>query len=166
METGMNRKELLEKLRTSASAYDRFAAPAAEPELLSFRPALEDAWTIQEQLNHVLDSEMSLFLRIRQAVANPGSDVHQAFSLESWKERFDHRRQSAKDTVEIFRKIHLLAYELLKALEDKDWSECFVNHATRGKQTLDDILKTMAGHVDFHIELIERNEKLWREKSG
>lgn len=166
METGMNRKELLEKLRTGASAYDRFAAPTVKPELLSFRPALEDAWTIQEQLNHVLDSEMSLFLRIRQAIANPGSDVHQAFSLENWKERFNHPGQSTKDTVETFKRIHLLAYELLKALEDKDWSDYSVNHATRGKQTLDDILKTIAGHVDFHIELIERNEKLWREKNG
>ncbi len=166
MDTAVNRKELLVKLRNNAGAYDRFAASKAKPELLNFRPSLEDAWTIQEQLNHVLDSEMSLFLRIRQAIANPGSDVHQAFALENWKERFDHPGQSTKDTVETFKKIHLLAYGLLKALEDKDWSTYFVNHSSRGKQTLDDILKIMAGHVDFHIELIERNEKLWREKKG
>ncbi|MBN1685631.1 MAG: hypothetical protein JW852_03205 [Spirochaetales bacterium] len=59
-----------------------------------------------------------------------------------------------------------MAYKLLKAFEDRDWSTLFVNHATRGKQTLHDILRTIAGHVDFHPELIERNEKLWREKQG
>ena len=166
MDAVMSRKELLEKLLTSAGAYDRFVTSDSQADLLNFRPDLEDAWTIQEQLVHVLDSEMSLFLRIRQAVANPGSDALPAFSLDKWTEGFDHTSQSAKDTVGTFKKIHLLAYGVLKAMEKKDWSGYYVNHSTRGKQTLDDILKIMAGHVDFHIDLMERNEKLMREEKG
>jgi hypothetical protein len=165
MATSGNRKEVLEKLRNNRSSLDRFAAPDMSSELLNFRPALEDAWTIQENLVHVLDSEMGLFLRIRQAVANPGSDAASGTPLESWKELFDHSLQSIEDTVGAFKKIHSLAYELLKGIEDKDWSTFFLNHPTRGKWTLDDIAGIVAGHVDFHLELIERNEKLFKEKN-
>ena len=166
MNTSMNRKELLEKLRNSANSLDRLATPDTPSELLNFRPSLQDAWTIQEHLIHILDSEMSLFLRIRQAVAEPGLEVRTGSSLENWKQKFDHSEQSAEDSIEAFKRIHSIAYKLLKGFEDRDWSEFFVQHPKRGKQTLDDIAGIVAEHIDFHLELIERNEKLWRESKG
>ena len=165
MGTSVKRRELLEKMRNGLSSLDRFAATATPSEILNFRPSLEEAWTIQEHLIHVLDSEMALFLRIRQAIANPGSDAVPGIPLESWKERFDHTGQSVADTVGAFKKIHSIAYQLLKGFEEQDWSTFVVNHPTKGKQTLEDILRILAGHVDFHLELIERNEKLWQDKN-
>jgi hypothetical protein len=166
MDTTASRKELLEKMRSGLSCLDRFAAPGVSSELLNFRPDLEDAWTIQENLAHVLDSEMSLFLRIRQAIADPGSDALTGTPLDVWHQRFDHTRQPTKDTIAAFKAIHSVAYELLNRIEEQDWSTFVINHPTRGKQTLDDILRIIAGHVHSHVELIERNEKLWRERSS
>ena len=165
MNTSINRKELLEKLRNGENSLDRFATPGTPSELLNFRPSLEDAWTIQEHLIHVLDSEMGLFLRIRQAITDPGSEARTGSSLEGWKKQFDHSKQSVEDSIEAFKKIHSIAYKLLKGFEDEVWSKFTIQHPTRGTQTLDDILKIVAGHVDFHLELIERNENLWREKN-
>ena len=164
MDTSMNRKENLEKLKNGANSLDRFAAPGTPSELLNFRPSLEDAWTIQEHLIHILDSELALFLRIRQAIADPGSEARTGPSLESWREQFDHSEQSVEDSIEAFKRIHSIAYKLLKGLEDRDWSKFTVQHPARGEQTLDDVLIIVAGHVDFHLELMERNENLWREK--
>ena len=166
MDIPVDRKELLEKLRNNASSLDRFGTSNFQSDLRNFRPAIEEAWTIQEQLSHILDSEMSLFLRMRQAIASPGSEARPGVPLDSWQELFDHPEQSAEDTVEAFKKIHAIAYKLLKGFENQDWSNFFVNHTTNGKQTLDDLLRIIAGHVEFHLELIERNEKLWGETNS
>ena len=165
MDTSMNRKELLEKLQKSVNSLDRFATAGIPSELLNFRPSLEDAWTIQENLVHILDSEMSLYLRIRQAIADPGSEARTGIPLESWQEQFDHSEQSVEDSIEAFKRIHSIAYKLLKGIADQDWSTFFVQRPTKERLTLDDILRIVAGHVYSHLELIERNENLWREKN-
>jgi len=165
MNTSMNRKELLEKLQKSVTSLDRFAAPNQPSDLFNFRPSLDDAWTIQENLTHILDSEMALFLRIRQAVTDPGSEARSGSSLQSWQEQFDHSEQSVEDSIEAFKRIRSIAYKLLKGIEDRDWSKFYVRHPKRGTQTLDDIVKIVVGHVDSHLELIERNENLWKEKN-
>lgn len=163
MENPESKKEILEKIRTTGDVFDRFAN--LSPELLDFRPDLEDAWTIRENLIHALDSEMGLFLRIRQAVANPGSDAVQAFDLEDWRTRFDHTGQSIADTITAYRMVHGLAYQVLSHLEEKDWDASFINHFARGKQTLRDVAKIVSYHGGFHVELIERNETIWKEQS-
>ena len=166
MDVSANRKELIEKLRNNANALDRFGTSNLQSDLLNFRPSLEEAWTIQEHLVHLLDSLITRFLRIREAIANPGSEALSGFALESWQERFEHLEQSAEDTVGAFKRINLITYKLLKGIENQDWSTFFTYHTTRGKITLDDHLRSFANHLDFHIELIERNEKSWREKNG
>ena len=165
METQVDKKKLLEEIRNNGDIFDRFAdSPAA---LFDYRPALDDAWTIRENLAHLLDSEMSLFLRIRQAVAGPGSDAMQSFSLDDWKDRFNHTGQSMADTIDIYKKVHALAYKVLADLENADWSGFYVNHYARGKQTLEDIARIISAHGNFHLELLERNEAHWRDqKSG
>ena len=155
-------KELVEKIRDNGDIFSRVAG--FSPELIDFRPQLEDAWTIRENLAHLLDSEMSLFMRIRQAVSNPGSDLAQAYSLEDWKDRFDHTKQSMAETVELYKKVHALACEVLAGLEDRDWSTFFINHIERGKQTLHDSARIISIHGGFHLELVERNEALWNEQ--
>ena len=164
MDSEKNRNELLDKMKKNAGSFDRFVPPQTKPELLNFRPDLKDAWTIQEHLVHVMESELALFLRVRQAIADPGSDARTGIPLESWMEKFDHSKQSVEDSVEAFKRLHLICHSLLKGFADSDWTAYYVQHPTRGKQTLDDILGILAGHVDFHLELIERNEKLWKEK--
>ena len=163
MEVPENKKEILEKIRDSGDVFDRIAG--FSPELFDYRPPIEDAWTIRENLAHLLDSEMSLFLRIRQAVSNPGSETSQTHTLEEWKDSFDHTGQSMADTIEIYKKIHALAYKVLADLEEKDWDAFYVNHPDRGKQTLAYIAHIISIHGGFHLELIERNEAHWRDNN-
>ena len=162
METPESKKEILEKILGNGGIFDRVVD--FSPELLDFRPDVEDAWTIRENIAHAVDSEMSLFLRIRQAVANPGSDAPQPYSLEDWKDRFDHTVQSMTDAIQIYKMVHALAYNVLSNMEDQDWDTFTIIHYARGKQTLQDIAKIISFHGDFHLELIERNESLWNER--
>ena len=102
--------------------------------------------------------------RTRQAVSNPGSAVPQpAYTLDEWKDRFDHTVQPMKETVDIYKKVHGLAYQVLSNLEDQDWDAFTVNHPTRGMQTLMDVANIISIHGGFHLELVERNEASWRE---
>ena len=126
MDSEKNRNELLDKMKKNAGSFDRFVPPQTKPGLLNFRPDLEDAWTIQEHLVHVMESELALFLRVRQAIADPGSDSRTGIPLESWMEKFDHTKQSVEDSVEAFKRLHFIGYSLLKGIADRDWTAYYV----------------------------------------
>jgi len=163
MSVSSNRRELLEKYLAGAGRFDRYLGKEVADELLRFRPDLEDAWSILEHLAHVLDTEVSSYIRFRTAVAEPGAPV-MVYDQGKWRSLSGASGQSARQTLEAFKLLRTLNYGLLKGLEDREWSGFTVQHPQRGRIDLEDLLTIYTGHVDFHLEYLRRNEELW-EKS-
>jgi hypothetical protein len=114
----------------------------------------------------MLDAEILLFMWARRAIAVPGTTVadDSAFMRGEWVAPLRYSDQSVEDTIEAFRRIRTLSYVILKAMADDNWEGLHILGADGGKIPLDAILGILAQHVDFHMEYINRNVKLWEEQ--
>lgn len=130
---------------------------------IHFRPSLEDAWTIAEHLNHLLDAEANGFVRYRKAVAEPGMPIT-AYDEERWAERLDYDAVDFSASLEAFGLIRKIAAAHLSSIIEDDWSGYFYEHPESGRVTIEQWLKIYADHVTVHLEYIERNLRLFSEK--
>ena len=159
------RAENIALLASSPSRLDRFLDTGVSDELLDFRPDLEDAWTIREQLIHLVDADAALYVRIRRAIAEPGSDAWPIGKnlVEKWRPALDYPGGSAADAVRGLKAIRALTVSLLQRIAQRDWSGFFVTRPDGEKASLDDLVRVESTHIDRHLEFIERNERLWRQ---
>jgi hypothetical protein len=160
------RSKMLARLQKTHDRFDRYTEMGPMSELIHFRPEIADAWTIQEHLVHLSDTEVILFLRIRRAIAEPGIAVPDLgpFIRGEWVEPLRYSDQSTDDTVEAFKRIRSLTHSLLLSMAEDDWEKYYITRENGEKPTLDGMLKLLNFHDKFHIDLIERNEKLWQER--
>ena len=163
----MTRAEYLDLLQASANKLDQFLSPEYADELLNFRPDIEDAWTIKENLVHILDVDVILYLWIRMAIAETGSKVWDIGPMMrgDWNKPVNYSDQPLGDSIEAFKRIRLLIHHLLNNIFDGDWSDFFIIRSNGEKWTLNDMLRILAKHIGNHLDkFINRNEKLWREQ--
>ena len=166
MSSSSDRKAALEKLRQSESQLDRFADPKTPPELLHFRPAVEDAWTIQEHIVHLFDCDMIFLIWIKKAIAEPGSAVWATGPItDVWPRQLNYSDQPLLDTIEAFKRIRKITYCLFKSIEDREWGDCYVVRPDGQKRTLIDLLNILPRHVNIHEEYFKRNESQWQEQT-
>ena len=154
------RKEQLAKIRGDLAYLERFVQSRPAAAMLSLRPDLEDAWTIQEHLVHLLDCEMVIYLWIRRALADPGTAM---WPLGPHIEPEACAGQPVEQTVQAFKAVRLAVVGLLANVDEADFTRCFATRDTGKKWTVDDMASIMARHVGFHLEYIRRNEALWYE---
>ncbi len=69
-----NKKDLLSKYDSDYSRLKKTIDGLPE-ELIDFVPDLADAWSIREQVAHLMDTEIRAFVRYRNAILDPGVDL-------------------------------------------------------------------------------------------
>jgi len=160
------RKEALDTFIGNLDRFDRYAAAGYAKELLDFRPAIEDAWTIREHLVHLMDAEIILHLRIKRAIAEPGIAVPDLapFIRGEWVKPLRYFEQSVIDTVEAFKRIRTLTHSLLLSRAEEDWDGYYIERTNGEKPTIEDMLKLLIHHDGYHIDFIERNEDYWERR--
>jgi hypothetical protein len=158
------RKKLLELLLSGMSSLDRYTESTTPLEALHYRPPLDDAWTIMEHMGHILDVEVSGYVFIRKAIVEPGVETW-GFPHDDWIEPLRYADLSMNEVLAAFKSIRLLTYRLLKDIEDEGWDGFYLLRSSGEKRTLDRLLEILAGHVDFHLEYLERNLAIWKEKN-
>jgi hypothetical protein len=72
----MDRQERLARIKSYGAAYENLVAALETfpKEMWQFRPAPGE-WSIHEQIIHLADSDANSYVRLRRAVAEPGSAV-------------------------------------------------------------------------------------------
>jgi hypothetical protein len=123
------------------------------PAKLRKRPA-PDKWSIAEILAHLADTEIVIGWRMRSILGAPGIDV-QAYDQDTWNKSLHYdKRDARKDLIQqrILREANLA---LLKTLTPDQWKH-FGQHSERGQETIEHIVKMIAGHDLNHIQQIER----------
>ena len=117
------------------------------------RPAPEK-WSVAEILAHLADVEIVIGWRMRAILGAPGTAV-QAYDQNAWNASLHYdKRDPRKDLVQqrVLREANLA---LLKTLTPEQWKQSGM-HSERGQESIEQIVKMIAGHDLNHIQQIER----------
>ena len=126
---------------------------------LTRRPAPEK-WSIAEILAHLADAELVIGYRMRLILAANGTTI-QAFDQDAWAQTFNYSRRDPKTSLETFRVLRENNLRLLSTVPRSSW-ENYGQHQERGKESIDHLVKMMAGHDVNHIVQIEEIAKKGR----
>jgi uncharacterized damage-inducible protein DinB len=117
------------------------------------RPAPEQ-WSVAEILAHLADVEIVIGWRMRSILGDPGTAV-QAYDQNAWVIAGHYEKRDPRKSIDLQRSVREANLALLKTLSPEQWKQ-FGQHAERGKESIEHIVRMVAGHDINHIQQIER----------
>ncbi len=117
------------------------------------RPA-PDKWSVAEILAHLADVEIVIGWRMRSILGAPGTPV-QAYDQNAWVIAGHYEKRDLRESVELHRVVREANLALLKSLSPDQW-KLYGQHAERGQESIEHIVRMVAGHDINHIRQIER----------
>jgi len=117
------------------------------------RPA-PDKWSVAEILAHLADAEIVTGYRMRLTLGAPGTTI-QAFNQDDWVRSGHYAARDPRKSFEQFRAVREANLALLKLLTPEQWKHYGV-HAERGEESIETIVRMIAGHDVNHIKQIEK----------
>jgi len=117
------------------------------------RPA-PDKWSVSEILAHFADVEIVIGWRMRSILGDPGTTV-QAYDQNAWVMSGHYEKRDPRKSLEIHRVLREANLALLKSLNPAQWKQ-YGQHAERGQESIEHIVRMLAGHDVNHIHQIER----------
>jgi hypothetical protein len=121
--------------------------------ILRKRPA-PDKWSVAEILAHLADCEVVAAWRMRQILGAPGTPI-QAYDQDAWAAALHYSKRDARKSLAQFTAMREANLALLKSLASEQWQH-FGMHAERGQESIEHIVRLMAGHDINHTRQIER----------
>jgi len=117
------------------------------------KPA-EGEWSVAELVGHITDGELVAAVRYRWVLAHDAPELI-AYDQDLWVDRLRHRDDPVEELLELFgavRGANLRLWERTPAEE----RERYGIHAERGRETYDQLFRTLAGHDRFHLDQTRR----------
>jgi DinB superfamily len=127
------------------------------------RPAT-DRWSVAEILAHLADAELAISWRLRQVLTNNAISI-QAYDQDLWAKTFDYGRRDPRQSLANFRTLREANVALLKSVPRKLWENYGV-HQERGNESVNHIVRMVAGHDLNHLQQVEKILKGGREKKA
>lgn len=118
------------------------------------RPPAPGRWSVAEILAHLAEDEIVTHWRYRQMLETDGVALA-SFDQDLWATVGEYRCRPPQETLTLFRLLREANLRMLSALSSEQWQRSGV-HAERGKITIEDLARHMAGHDLNHIEQIRR----------
>lgn len=142
-------------LKVQASTAKRLARllKSATPAKLRKRPAPEK-WSPVEIVAHFADVEIVIGWRVRSILGAPGTAV-QAYDQDAWVVSGHYAKRDARKCLEQFRVLREANLALYKTLTPGQWKHHGM-HAERGQESIERIVRMLAGHDINHLEQIEQ----------
>jgi hypothetical protein len=113
-----------------------------------------DKWSVSEIVAHLADVEVAVGFRMRLILGAPGTPVA-AFDQDSWVLALHYEKRDPRKSVEQFRVAREANLALLKSLKPEQWKH-YGMHAERGQETVEHMVRLLAGHDLNHLQQIER----------
>ncbi len=117
------------------------------------RPA-PDKWSVSEIVAHLADAEIAIGWRLRLILGAPGTPIA-AFDQDSWVISLHYEKRDPRKSVEQFRVLREADLALLGSLTPEQWKH-YGMHAERGQESIEHIVRLIAGHDLNHLGQIER----------
>jgi hypothetical protein len=117
------------------------------------RPA-PDKWSVNEILAHFADVEVAVGFRLRLILGAPGTPVA-AFDQDAWVTSLHYEKRDPRKSLEHFRVAREAHLALLKSLSPEQWKH-YGMHSERGQESIEHMVRLLAGHDLNHLHQIER----------
>lgn len=117
------------------------------------RPAPEK-WSVAEILAHLADVEVVIGWRMRSILGAPGTPI-QAFDQDSWVTALHYDKRHPRVSIRQMQAVREANLAMLKSLTPEQWKH-FGMHSERGQESIEHIVRLIAGHDLNHIQQIER----------
>jgi hypothetical protein len=113
-----------------------------------------DKWSVAEILAHLADAEIVVGYRLRATLGAPGAPI-QAYDQDSWASSGHYAKRDPRKSLEQYRAVREANLALLKLLTAEQWKHYGV-HSERGNESIEMLVRMIAGHDLNHIQQIER----------
>jgi hypothetical protein len=120
---------------------------------LTQRPA-PDKWSVAEIVAHLADAELAIAWRLRQVLTNNAIPI-QPYDQDLWAKTFNYARHDPRQSLANFRALREANIALLKSVPRKLWENYGV-HAERGNESVNHIVKMVAGHDLNHLQQVQK----------
>ncbi len=131
---------------------ERLVAGASSAKLRK-RPA-PDKWSVAEILAHLADVEIVVGWRVRSILGAPGTAI-QAFDQDAWVEAGHYAKRNPRASLAQLRAAREANLALYQSLSPEQWKH-YGMHSERGQETVEKIVRMIAGHDVNHLQQIER----------
>jgi hypothetical protein len=125
----------------------------SSPTKLRKRPA-PGKWSPAEIVAHLADVEIVISWRVRSILAAPGTPV-QAYDQDAWVVSGHYEKRDPRKCLEQFRILRDTNLALYKTLTPEQWKLSGL-HSERGQETVEHIVRMLAGHDLNHLEQIDQ----------
>jgi uncharacterized damage-inducible protein DinB len=106
-------------------------------------------WSVREVLAHLAEAEMVSTWRYRQMIEQSGITLT-SFNQDEWARLGDYAATEPKESLEMLRILRKKNLQMFARLTPEEW-QCFGMHSERGKMTVEDLMRQIAGHDLNHI---------------
>jgi hypothetical protein len=124
-----------------------------QDELLSRRPE-PGKWSVRAILAHLAEDELVSSWRYRQMIEHNGATLL-GFNQEEWARLGDYDSWTPREALEMFRLLREANLRMLIRFTPDEWQR-YGMHAERGRITVQDLARHMAGHDVNHINQVRR----------
>lgn len=118
------------------------------------RPEREGKWSMLQVAQHLADSELVSAWRYRIAAAQDGTPIT-AYDQDVWMANLWRGDERLADILAQFEAARAANLALLKRLTPEQWEHAGL-HAERGRETIRDMSRNIAGHDVVHLRQMER----------
>jgi hypothetical protein len=116
------------------------------------RSSAPGKWTANQIVAHLADVEIVIGFRLRQALAEDDHTI-QPIDQDAWARRYP--PLDAETAVRSFAALRAWNLAVIRSLTPEEYRRK-VNHPERGEETIEVMVKMLAGHDLNHLEQLER----------
>lgn len=115
-------------------------------------PPASGGWTIRQIVLHLADSDVVGSDRMKRVAAEPNPTLL-AYDENAWAKELRYEARDAALAAELFRVNRLYTAAILRDLPDAAFARTG-NHTERGLESLADLVRDYAGHLDHHMKFL------------
>ena len=161
-----DREQLLASFAGDVPRLQELAGDLAE-DVLHFRPAIDGAWTIAENIGHLASTEVNGYLRFQKAILNPGATIDTGGGdMEKSASILGYDGASPADALQLIRHLRKITLDHARRIKAEDWSKYHIQQPTHPvikAMSLGMILSFHTQHFALHLDLIRRNLAAFKE---
>jgi len=133
-------------------------------EMWKFKPAPAE-WSVHEVIIHLGDSETNAALRARKLAVEPGGTL-MGYDQDRWAIALNYHDQNTDDALQVTKFARLTTYNWLKTLPDEVFTHSVRHPEYDEPYTFEQWVNVYSAHIPGHIEQIQNNYALWKERQG
>jgi len=111
-------------------------------------------WSIAEVAAHLADVEIVIGWRVRSVLGAPGTTI-QAYDQGAWAAAGRYEKRNPRQSLALFQAVRAANLALYKSLTPEQWQQ-YGMHSERGQESVERIVRMIAGHDRNHLQQIER----------